>query len=357
MALPTDKEVDANYIAADYRVRLFLSVDLSGSTAFKNSAVGAAPTKGATPLWVDAFETFYDKFPAQFHTKYLQRQNNLAGTDQAPRLWKAVGDELVFCGRISNRLSAILAILAFVDTMNEYRKRLQDEKTALGLKGAAWLAAFPEPNRAVQLRHEGSDKTSLVSASEALEMAADRRPFDYDFLGKAIDTGFRVARWAEPERFVLSVQLARLLLEHGEGDPFPQQIWMETPQPLKGVNNGQPYPVLYFDTLKHLPIERVKDRERAALGLDPVTARILSEYLDEYCKVVGTDEIALAEDDSRKQPGPPESYLKIREKLSEHLRQEALREHPSSDEDEPEDGSETLEETANLEPLSEDPSD
>ena len=59
----------------------------------------------------------------------------------------------------------------------------------------------------MNLRNSG-EASDFLTASEALESAADATPFEYDFLGKAIDTGFLIASFAKPERFVLSVQLA-----------------------------------------------------------------------------------------------------------------------------------------------------
>lgn len=55
--------------AAEFRVRLFLSVDLSGSNAFKNSADGEDRDSGS-PIWVTIFEQFYRDFPDKFKTEY-----------------------------------------------------------------------------------------------------------------------------------------------------------------------------------------------------------------------------------------------------------------------------------------------
>ncbi|MBO9466212.1 hypothetical protein J7443_13295 [Tropicibacter sp. R15_0] len=204
--------------AAEYRVRLFLSVDLSGSTAFKNSSDGEAREAGATPNWVTEFQKFYSDFPSLFASTFQQQMNSGMGEHECPKLWKAVGDELVFCGRVKSKKACVVALNSFVKTLLDYRKRLQDLKVNLNVKGAGWLAAFPEPNRTVELRVRGG-QPELLPTSEALEISADEEPFEFDFLGKAIDTGFRVASNAQPERFVLSVQLARLLTSNAAGVP------------------------------------------------------------------------------------------------------------------------------------------
>ena len=87
---------------AEYRVRLFLSVDLSGSTAYKNSGSGENRHNGAAPKWVTVFQQFYTDFPDIFKTEYQKQKNDAVGNDGCPKLWKAVGDELIFCGKISS---------------------------------------------------------------------------------------------------------------------------------------------------------------------------------------------------------------------------------------------------------------
>jgi hypothetical protein len=316
---------DDRYEPADYRVRIFLSVDLSGSTAYKNSKTGEERSDGPTPKWVTVFQQFYTDFPAQFRTNFAQQKSHIAGPDRCPVLWKAVGDELVFCGRVSNKRTVTTALIAFIETLHDYRKLLQDSEIELNLKGAGWLAAFPEPNRAVQLSFS-NEAPDTFSASEALESSADARPFEYDFLGKAIDTGFRVASTAKPERFVLSVQLARLLVGLPAGSGFDHSIRFDQPFFLKGVNKGEPYPMLYIDTMTHLRVEGIRTKARSLLGQNgPPDRGELLDYLDAYCYVAETDDIMLPATSGDEQPEGPSSYLGHRKKIAEHLQQEKTR--------------------------------
>lgn len=197
----------------------------------------------------------------------------------------------------------------------------------------------------------------LFSASEALEAAADQRPFDYDFLGKAIDTGFRVAGAAKPERFVLSVQLARLLASAPPGFGFDYEIRLDQPIFLKGVNRGEPYPVLYIDTMTHLSVEGIRKKERALLNPNGAPGReLLADYLHTYCQVVGTDEIMLPADTLDEVPLEPASYSEHREAIAEHLRQERGRGSDGMKEDEtdPADGTEEIPAGEDLAPLQDD---
>lgn len=160
----------------------------------------------------------------------------------------------------------------------------------------------------------------MHSASEALEASADTAPFDYDFLGKAIDTGFRVANNAKPERFILSVQLARLVVGGGPELGFGHQVRLDRPSPLKGVNRNEPYPVLYIDTTQHLTTEKTFLLEREILSEDtPPTPAKLNAYLEAYCAVVGTDEIKLKLDATTKNTEPPESYVTFKTLIEKHL--------------------------------------
>lgn len=343
-------------VPAEYRVRLFLSVDLSGSTAFKNSSSGENRHRGPLPKWVTVFQQFYADFPAFFGSEFQKQMNGSVGDDGCPKLWKAVGDELVFCGVISNQKTCIVALNAFIGTLHIYRKRLIEEEIDLDVKGAAWLAAFPEPNRTVQLRTERG-APDLFSASEALEGSADDEPFDYDFLGKAIDTGFRIAVNAKPERFVLSVQLARLLADADLTLGFAHDIRLDRPTTLKGVNRNEPYPMLYIDTMSHLPSEKTRLLEREALQENgPPTRAILVAYLEEYCTVVGTDEIMLKLDADAVDCDPPESYSQHKILIEKHLLSMIGQEFDGESDDETEEIGEALElEDVELTPLEIDP--
>jgi len=235
---------------------------------------------------------------------------------------------------VENKKSGAVALISFINTLHDYRKKLCDSGVNLNLKGAGWLAAFPEPNRAIQLsRANGSPE--LFSASEALEQCADNNTFDYDFLGKAIDTGFRVAGTAKPEQLVLSVQLARLLVTTADGADFGHPIRFARPKSLKGVNRDEPYPMLYIDTMMHIPTEKIRKKERQLLGVNDAPDRdAIADYLKAYCEVVGTDEIMLPDDANGAETAVPESYSKHKEMIAAYLSQEQGREYDGSGDEE-----------------------
>lgn len=307
-------------------------MDLSGSTAFKNSSAGNVRGTGALPQWVLLFEQFYQDFPNRFSTRFHIEKNENVGTDSCPMLWKAVGDELVFCGKVTSKRSVATALKAFIYTLHDYRSYLMAKPdVTLNLKGSAFIAAFPEPNRAVKVRPgDSNDGPLMMSASEALESAADENPFGYDFFGKAVDTGFRIAANSRPDRFTLSVQLARLLAETEEGFGFDHPIHLDHPREMKGVNNGEAYPILFIETARHLPMAKVRELSRPLLNLpEAPKRRALAEYLRHYCEAVGTEEIILSYDASLQPSKPPASFEEHRVKIEQHLATE--NERPSTD--------------------------
>jgi len=73
-------------------VLLFISVDLVGSTAFKNERSSGSEDGKRSPAWVDVFKEFYAGFPRVF-------ERNLDGdklnAKLRPKLVKTIGDEIL----------------------------------------------------------------------------------------------------------------------------------------------------------------------------------------------------------------------------------------------------------------------
>ena len=168
----------------------------------------------------------------------------------------------------------------------------------------------------------------------------------------AIDTGFRVAALAQPDRFALSVQLARVLASLPEELVIGQRVQVGERVTLKGVNKGVSYPNLYLNTWEHLPLHNVLRSERKLIGAKDPDAEEVEAYLQRYCEAVSTDEIALPMRSADTPPEPPTRYSQAIKKLQEHLNQERLRsgEVQDADTDEGSDG-DTPVEGGNLAPL------
>lgn len=78
----------------DYRLRLFLSIDLSGSTEYK--VKNNLRKDNLYPKWVHTItKGFYDTFPSIFENECSELK-----CEAFPKIWKKIGDEIIFCNRI-----------------------------------------------------------------------------------------------------------------------------------------------------------------------------------------------------------------------------------------------------------------
>ena len=239
-------------------VRLFLSVDLVGSTAFKNS-FEADVHKGAGPRpWVNVFEHFYKRFTSVFDKK-LGDSDLSQRADLKPKLVKTLGDELLLVVEVLCAQDAALVVNHFAKGLVEYTKTSLKDHPALLLKGTAWLAGFPLNNHRVPLVDEGGGP-----------------PRD-DYIGPSMDTGFRIAKFATPSKLVVAVDLAVVLLTR---DPAPK-LYLDGTQSLRGVLGGRPYPIFWLQVKG--PDKALHDAELALLAPPHEPGRQLT-YCDEYLK-------------------------------------------------------------------------
>ena len=242
-----------------YRTRVFLSVDLVGSTAFKAGAGSEHGDQAAYPKWVDETRKFYAEFPLILRARYnhatLEKREIQAAW---PRIWKTIGDEVVFCARIQSRDHLACIVQAFTEALREYGLKLEERGAHLDVKGTGWMAAFPTPNVTVPIeRVEAFD-----IPTEEMEVAADDAPHKFDFLGKNIDCGFRLARFSSSDKLTLSVELALALCDSIlVNDLFRGDFHYLGREELKGVLNGRPYPIVAIYTERRTIRRRVVELE------------------------------------------------------------------------------------------------
>ncbi|MBO1905626.1 hypothetical protein KHP60_09905 [Microvirga sp. 3-52] len=232
-------------VAPGYRLRLFLSVDLVGSTAYK-SGPGKEPDSNPEseypnrPTWVGNIQKFFTDFPEIFRAQVSKVWEGADASAPSPQVWKTIGDEIVFCLRLRTSNDLVKTIAAFVHALQDYGLILERDGGYLDVKGAGWVAAFPVPN--ITIRRSGSsvDEASDLR-DESFEEEADSAPAQFEFLGTEIDAGFRVARHAAPDRFVLSAQLALLLVSACGESQSPFHFHYHGRETMKGVLNGREY--------------------------------------------------------------------------------------------------------------------
>jgi len=295
-----------------YRVRLFLTVDLIGSTAFK---FASRKSKGASephPEWVLWFRQFYKQFPEAFYARYKATTSGaLEGKDapQSPKVWKTVGDEILFCCKVSDVQHVACAITAFLQALEEFGKTLEANDLPLDVKGAGWLAAFPAENISIEIFNDSLASTDNQDVlSEEFEAAADLEPNKYDFLGPGIDTGFRISKNAAADRFTASVGLAYHLCDAAHHNLFSGVFEYHGRERFKGVNRDQPYPVVSIGSERNPAKRLLRERERMVKNEDQTSPLALGDFLREFMVQEGIDIPTLQRRPGDPAMAPPSSY-------------------------------------------------
>jgi len=201
-------------------VAMFMSVDLSGSTAFKSQAQG----DGESPEWLEAFEAFYREVPLIMMGQIAAA---FAMEDEVPRsgVWKVIGDEIIFMAHPQSPRETQLLTIAFYRTVINYDRKIF-KRWPLRIKGCCWAAQISNRNREIEIPEM---------------LATDEHQVYVDFLGPDVDTGFRLSARAGRGQVVISSNLVQLLA--GLDNPEGVEFYYLGRKVLKGVYNGRPYPL------------------------------------------------------------------------------------------------------------------
>ena len=207
---------------------LFISVDLTGSTAFKN-VKNATADKSKDPLpWLDAFLRFYESFPQRFFNKFDSQ-------DDRPKFWKHIGDELLLYVPLKSSDHCVRVMTSLIETVREYIDEGQLRENNLGVKCTAWTAGFPVNN--FKFTVPGSDGIPRLPTAD--------QKYPIDFIGPDIDLGFRLSKYASPQKCVISVDLAYLLINTNTPESFHWHYAGR--QELKGFHKKGGYPVVWIE--------------------------------------------------------------------------------------------------------------
>lgn len=255
--------------AARPKLKIFLSADLVGSTAHKQSNNRANDFRSPDD-WSRHIQRFYSEMAYEFDTSWgnwthkvaekqdskttiTRSRNRFFGS--APRIWKTIGDEIVFWKEIESEDQVWFVLSAWLRAIAINRLWLLDK--GLDIKSAAWTAGFPVLNRvianghyflgfdekeesqALELYDEGDRKfirseyrkkdgelKNLFLIDMYYKSAQESNDFNpgsfsqyVDFLGPGIDAGFRLANLsASSRRLAISPDLAYLMsISYREG--------------------------------------------------------------------------------------------------------------------------------------------
>lgn len=167
------------------RNALFLSIDICGSTSFKHTR----------RYWIETIVKITKTLTDHFEGKQF-------------KVWKFLGDEILFYKTFDSEQieSDLIEVIKFKDKFNE--------TATLKIKCTLWSADF---DQAGLLNRIFSPKNQI------------------DFLGRHIDFGFRLTKFAEPETVIIDPFIASLLKSSKKVYPD-----FKGNKKLKGVANRCP---------------------------------------------------------------------------------------------------------------------
>jgi hypothetical protein len=303
----------AEFSVPAYRVRLFLSVDLTGSTAHKSRA--------SSFEWIKAFQHFYGEFPKLYQKQFESVCADIGGMSDneksdTPKIWKTIGDEILFVNRVESVTHLGAYVSAFSNALHFFGEHIGPFGD-LNTKGNGWIAAFPSPNRSIGIHTNGrSDPFSGTNdlPSEDLEAAVDQKPQEYDFLGTGIDGGFRIARNSTIDAFTISPALAYLLVKaktNPDATKFDATFRFHELQSFKGVLGERPYPIISIDTMRSEEQRELRQLETALLNTpnNVDNPEQLRNYLEQFIKLHNVEMPCLKLSHSDAAPTLPDHYL------------------------------------------------
>jgi hypothetical protein len=297
------------------RLRLFLSVDLVGSTSFKQSGslfplqapAEDQPFSELGAKWFSQIATFYRDVELHFSRSWEKCREAYFGSTQrhlstAPELWKSNGDELIYTVDIKESEHVFYCLAAWLDAIKNYRSKLRQDSPTLDVKSAAWTAGFPLGNvevifcadvgkRSDELGDEDPKIRHFSLLEKWYEDESQRKGLIKDYIGPSIDTGFRIAALATPRKLMVSVEVALIIASVTPNDSFCEtfgikkgrlEIGYDGKQSLKGVIGGKPYPLFWIDVLHDDKLVEAED------GLVSPT-KPSSDNIQKYCQAFFQD--------------------------------------------------------------------
>ncbi len=281
------------------RLKLFLSADIVGSTAYKQPLDLSKDVARDHTHWFHRVRSFYKTVVESYaHHSLLweiaaselaSEKRDFAGP--RPRLWKTVGDEVIMWKEITDWVQLWPMLGAWLQTIDVIRTVLKANPVPglgeLDVKSTAWLAEFPVRNKVVldtgsTLASTRRTYNGKLSAFYDWDTVKNRAPpkslrgTTVDFIGSGIDVGFRIASFSTSSRMAISLDVAYLLAESqklleekrhttfratlksffgdiGSGREGAWLIDRLTPfydgrEAIKGVLGGTHYPRFWIDT-------------------------------------------------------------------------------------------------------------
>ncbi|MCO5794798.1 MAG: hypothetical protein HEQ21_18440 [Blastomonas sp.] len=313
----TDDDLEQKFVRfAEPKQILFLSADLVGSTALKQKKRKQRKRNVHHPdtqEWATTLQFFFTSLGHCFDKKWSERKAHLLSLKDAtlvekrlgtkPILWKTIGDELVYRKYVANRHQAKECIDIWINAIQELYKRFEKDlkNPEISIKSTAWVGEFPIQNkvlvgvqfsgfsgqdgnscgpehnaklekatiaegatRSQKADHLGTSPAQLLDILDGFESNPVKNGVEIDFIGPAIDIGFRLTKKATPRKFVLSIDAVFLYVLSelsGDGGSLSNvKINYDGSEILQGVLGGLPYPIFWIDMSKSDSSEVIADQ-------------------------------------------------------------------------------------------------
>lgn len=197
------------------KLYLLFSVDVIDSTAMKSRM--AEKSKD----WFPLFKRFYLTYP-----KLLISKSNEF------KLWKYIGDEILFYVELYEVENIPRYVKLFIESLNAWNLRKYEKSSNdlsgeeyTYLKGCIWIAQVPRIDRCLDMDYE----ITKLGTKQLV-----------DFAGPSIDCGFRIAKFSTRAHLVISLEVLCACLNSS------LDFYFLTSEKLKGVYNERvKYPIFF----------------------------------------------------------------------------------------------------------------
>ncbi len=170
---------------------MFLSVDMVRSKQLKTAYMRRRES------WLPLFRELFETFPLIFVGRIALRFDD---EDAVPayRVWKTLGDEIVFSTPELDGRTRTLLLAAFHDAIVQFDAR-NKAQGGYGVKGCAWNVVLDGVNATIEIP----------------EMAGTGGDAYEDIIGPDVDFGFVLSKHGRDGETVVDAALARMVGEHG----------------------------------------------------------------------------------------------------------------------------------------------
>lgn len=299
-------------------VYLFFSFDLVNSTQFKSE--------------------YSDKWKRIFRKFYELVQHLLSKKFPTIKLWKYIGDEVLLYLKvedITDVYDAPVHSLKVIESVtSELYKSVKESKQQLFIKGTLWIAkaeVLGSSDSSDQKPSQNKHKNIILKTTESNLYELNRNE-EIDFLGPDIDLGFRLTKYTQKAKLLISAELAYILYSkrgeinkysRGDNDYNPEYACkIITFESLKGIWRNRRYPVIWFSKSWSEEIYDYdeyfeSDLVRKIYDHEKIDFSIINKVFKDLDKVDEVEEMIENIENSKKKEINNQKFVVSRDRLSE----------------------------------------